>query len=277
MTLILSSQYFSRVCTRLEKISKDRTLWKEADLRPFCLSRSELEEAARCFHRGTKVLASTGPFRRAQCDNHEEAGTTSTRQSVDSCLSQALFELVAGQAVGLETLILEEHLIDASALPYRCFPPSLRQLSMENCRMVNPPAKESYFFSMASITPNLEELNLSGCLWFEDHSMMALSKCPKLKILRLRGCPKVGTCAAYIFLSTRFGFEQIEILDLRETAVSDAEVRAFRAKPHLKRFYLDGRLHRFRIRMWRKSLELVTLSSFIRFLQTDEQRWTGSS
>ena len=74
---------------------------------------------------------------------------------------------------------------------------------------------------------------------------MAISKCPKLKTLRLRSCAKVGTCAAYIFLSARFGFENIEVLDLRETAISDAEVRAFKSKPKLKRLYIDGRVHRY--------------------------------
>lgn len=181
------------------------------------------------------------------------------------CLTPALFDLVM-QATSLETLILEEHFINATTLPYRCFPSSLKHLSMENCHMINAPVKESYFYNMAGQTPLLESLNLSGCNWFEDHSMMvqkktdpfvcdhlmtidpfwvqAISKCPRLKTLRLRGCSKVGTCAAYIFLSARFGFEKIEVLDLRETAVSDSEVRAFKSKPNLSRLYVDGRLHR---------------------------------
>ena len=54
----------------------------------------------------------------------------------------------------------------------------------------------------------------------------------------------MGNCAAYIFLSARFGFEKIEVLDLRETAVTDSEIRAFKVKPNLKRLYADGRLHR---------------------------------
>lgn len=222
------------MCARLEKISKDRTLWKEADLRPRFLTHSELEDAVKCFHRGTKVLASTGSVKLLSGKVPENT----------ECLSPALFELVT-QATDLETLILEEHFVNASVLTYKCFPSTLKSLSMENCKLINVPVKESYFFNMATQTPHLESLNLNGCLWFEDHSMMAISKCPKLKTLRLRGCAKVGTCAAYIFLSARFGFENIEVLDLRETAISDAEVRAFKSKPKLKRLYIDGRVHRY--------------------------------
>jgi hypothetical protein len=209
-------------------------LWKEADLRPRFLTHSELEDAVKCFHRGTKVLASTGSVKLLSGKVPENT----------ECLSPALFELVT-QATDLETLILEEHFVNASVLTYKCFPSTLKSLSMENCKLINVPVKESYFFNMATQTPHLESLNLNGCLWFEDHSMMAISKCPKLKTLRLRGCAKVGTCAAYIFLSARFGFENIEVLDLRETAISDAEVRAFKSKPKLKRLYIDGRVHRY--------------------------------
>lgn len=201
-------------------------------MRPRFLTHSELEEAIKsCFHRGTKVLATTGSVKSVSVPETTE------------CLSPALFELVT-QATDLETLILEEHFVNASILSYKCFPSSLKLLSMENCKLINVPVKESYFFNMAAQTPLLECLNLNGCLWFEDHSMMAISKCPNLKTLRLRSCVKVGTCAAYIFLSARFGFENIEILDLRETFISDAEVRSFKSKPKLKRLYIDGRVHR---------------------------------
>ena len=97
---------------------------------------------------------------------------------------------------------------------------------------------------MATITPELESLNLNGCHWFEDHSLMAISKCVKLRKLQLRNCPMVGSCSAYIMLAARFGFNSLEVLDLRETAVGDSEVHAFQSKLSLKQLYIDGSLHR---------------------------------
>lgn len=229
----------SRVCSRLEKISKDRTLWKLADLRPLPLTKAEVEDTFRCFHKGTKLFAFTGMAKQVL----PSLDPSQPPAAVD-CLSPSLLEQM-NEAAQIETLILEEHFINAAVLTYKCFPSSIKHLSIENSQLLNPPIKESYFFNMVSQTPQLESLNLSGCAWFEDHSMMAISKCPKLKVLRLRNCPKVGTCAAYIFLSARFGFESIEVLDLRETAVSDSEVRAFKSKPNLKRLYIDGRQHRY--------------------------------
>lgn len=178
------------------------------------------------------MLASAGCAKAGSAQEHEAES-----------LSPSLFELVT-KRTDLETLILEEHLINAAVLTYKSFPPTLKRLSIENCKLVNLPMKESYFFNMSAQTPMLESFNLNGCTWFEDHSMMAISKSPKLKTLQLRKCIKVGTCSAYIFLSARFGFERIEILDLRETSVSNAEVRAFKSKPTLKRLYLDGTIHR---------------------------------
>lgn len=201
-------------------------------MRPRHLTHSELEDAIQCIHKGTKVLASTGL-----------ANANSAQGCEMESLSPSLFELVTTRA-NLETLILEEHIINAAVLTYRCFPTTLKHLSFENCKLTNLPVKESYFYNMSAQTPLLETLNLNGCTWFEDHSIMAISKCPNLKTLQLRSCNKVGTCSAYIFLSARFGFEKIEVLDVRETSITNSEVRAFRTKGTLKRLYLDGTLHR---------------------------------
>ena len=223
-----------RVCVRLEKISRDRTLWRdEVDLRRIFLDHSELEKVFQYFHRGTKTLALTGSLKKFK---DKEGWNT-------ECLSPSLFASLIESTV-IEVLILEEHFINASKLGYTSFPTTLRHLSMENSHLADVPIKKSYFNNMASHTPLLESLNLNGCEWFEDHSLMAISKCPKLSSLQVRKCPQVGTCAAYILLAARFGFENLKILDLRETAIGDGEIHAFKTKPNLKQLYIDGSLHR---------------------------------
>ena len=222
-----------RVCQRFEKISRDRTLWREVDLRQKFLDNSELEKVFQCFHKGTKSLSLTGSL--VELKDKDGLNTETLTPSLFATLSEL---------ANVETLILEEHYVNASRLVYNCFPTTLRHLSMENCQLTNVPMKKSYFNNMASHTPLLESLNLNGCQWFEDHSLMAISKCPKLTSLRVRNCPLVGTCAAYILLAARFGFENLEVLDLRETAIGDGEIHAFKTKPNLKQLYIDGSLHR---------------------------------
>lgn len=219
------------------------------DLRPKFLTNLELEKVFQCFHGGTKSLALTGFLRGFQ--KTDDQNVESLSHSLFHSLIQPQNGLSSGssssshQAISLETLILEDHFIDASKLTYQLFPASLRHLSMENCDVKNFALKKSYFFNIASHTPNLESLNLNGCQWFEDHSLMAISKCPKLTSLRVRNCPEVGTCFPYILLAAKFGFENLKILDLRETAIGDGEISAFKIKPKLKQLYIDGRVHRY--------------------------------
>ena len=217
----------------MEKISRDRTLWREVDLQQKFLDNSELEKVFQCFHKGTKSLALVGSLEKFK----DQPGWNT------ECLTPSLFATLTELAT-VENLILKEHYVNASKLVYTCFPTTLRCLSMENCFLTNVPTKKSYFNNMASHTPLLESLNLNGCQWFEDHSLMAISKCPKLTSLQVRNCPLVGTCAAYILLAARFGFENLKVLDLRETAIGDGEIHAFKTKPNLKQLYIDGTLHR---------------------------------
>nr|XP_034188671.1 uncharacterized protein LOC117608049 isoform X3 [Osmia lignaria] len=82
-------------------------------------------------------------------------------------------------------------------------------------------------------------LILSNCQWFTPHSLLVISKMPKLKELRLNSCHRLGECVAYTSLATRFGFKTLEILDLRDTALGDSEVGCFSCTKTLTHLYLE--------------------------------------
>lgn len=225
---------------RLQKISRDHTLkLKIADFRPSAqvLQLSLVMNIVQSYFGNKTVFFAVTGFAKNQLntslEKHEKV------QSLSPCLFSLIKELS-----NLETLILEEHYIDANELPLSCFPSSVKHFSMKNCDVFNMPVKQSYFYSMVTIMPHLERLDLSGCQWFEDHSLMAISKCTNLKSLRVRNCPRVGVCPAYILLATRFGFDNIEVLDLRGTMIGGHEISAFRSKVTLKELYVDGEYHR---------------------------------
>ncbi|XP_076674761.1 uncharacterized protein LOC143372460 isoform X2 [Andrena cerasifolii] len=82
-------------------------------------------------------------------------------------------------------------------------------------------------------------LILSNCEWFTPHSLLVISKMPKLKELRLNSCHRLGECVAYAGLATRFGFKTLEILDLRDTVLGDSEVGFFSYTKTLTHLYLE--------------------------------------
>ncbi|KYQ53799.1 hypothetical protein ALC60_07282 [Trachymyrmex zeteki] len=119
------------------------------------------------------------------------------------------------------------------------FPCTIEKLSLEGCKMNYLQSNKSYFFKMDLHMPNLTCLILSNCEWFTPHSLLVISKIPKLKELRLNSCHRLGECVAYASLATRFGFKTLEILDLRDTALGDSEVGCFSSTKTLTHLYLE--------------------------------------
>lgn len=82
--------------------------------------------------------------------------------------------------------------------------------------------------------PNLTELRLDFCNFFETNDLTAFSKIPNLKILSLQGCNKMKNCVPYLSLSCRFGFTKLEVFDLRSTHITDSELQCLNILPNLK-------------------------------------------
>ncbi|KAL7025943.1 hypothetical protein ACKWTF_013717 [Chironomus riparius] len=120
------------------------------------------------------------------------------------------------------------------------FPANLRSLVFTNCILPKDRNRMSRTFSnIFDHMPYLEELRLEYCNFFEPNDLMPLSKIQELKILSLRGCKRFRNCVPYISLSCRFGFKKLEVLDLRETNISDSEVQCLNALKTLKELYLE--------------------------------------
>ena len=105
--------------------------------------------------------------------------------------------------------------------------------SNRNRRMVRT------FTGIVEHMPQLQELRLEYCNFFESNDVMPFSKLQHLKVLSLRGCSKLKNCVPYLSLACRFGFPRLESLDLRETNVSDGEIQCLNAIKALKELYLE--------------------------------------
>lgn len=95
------------------------------------------------------------------------------------------------------------------------------------------------FTGIVDQIPALEEVRIEYCSFFECNDVMPISKLHELKTLSLRGCHKMKNCVPYLSLACRFGFPKLEVLDLRETNVSDGEVQCLNAIKTLRQIFLE--------------------------------------
>lgn len=121
------------------------------------------------------------------------------------------------------------------------FPANLKTLSFINCIMPKTRNRRMIrtFTGIVEHMPQLEELRLEYCNFFESNDVMPFSKLQHLKTLSLRGCGKMKNCVPYLSLACRFGFRKLESLDLRETNVSDGELQCLNSIKSLKELYLE--------------------------------------
>ncbi|CAK9797692.1 F-box/LRR-repeat protein 12 [Anthophora quadrimaculata] len=210
-------------CQRLAQIVQDKTLWKRVDFREKPILLSDLKEYIKFLQPITTNLAIRGDLYREN----------------DTELSPCFFNSIKNTCTQLKELIIEEYCINADKIQITDFPGTIEKLSLEGCKMGYLRSNKSYFFKMNFHMPNLTCLILSNCQWFTPHSLLVISKMPKLKELRLNSCHRLGECVAYASLATRFGFKTLEILDLRDTTLGDSEVGCFSCTKTLTHLYLE--------------------------------------
>ncbi|XP_072751881.1 uncharacterized protein [Anoplolepis gracilipes] len=212
----------SLCCHRLAQLTQDRTLWRRVDFRTKPMLLNDLNQYIKFLQPITMSLAIRGNF-----------------VSGNSALTQKFFTNIKTLCNQLKELIIEEYYINGDEIQITDFPSTIEKLSLEGCQVDYLQSNKSYFFKMDLYMPNLTCLILSNCQWFTPHSLLVISKIPKLKELRLNSCHRLGECVAYASLATRFGFKTLEILDLRDTALGDSEVGCFSSTKTLTHLYLE--------------------------------------
>lgn len=95
------------------------------------------------------------------------------------------------------------------------------------------------FSGIVEHMPQLQELRLEYCNFFESNDVMPFSKLQHLETLSLRGCGKMRNCVPYLSLACRFGFPKLKVLDLRETNISDGELQCLNAIKSLRELFLE--------------------------------------
>ncbi|KAL6254180.1 uncharacterized protein LOC105427683 [Pogonomyrmex barbatus] len=213
----------SLCCQRFAQLTQDRTLWRRVDFRTKPILLDDLNQYMKFLQPITMSLAIRGNLISREY----------------SSLTQSFFNNVKTLCDQLKELIIEEYYINGDKIHITDFPCTIEKLSLKGCKMDYIEHNKSYFFKMDHHMPNLTCLILSNCEWFTPHSLLVISKIPKLKELRLNSCHRLGECVAYASLATRFGFKTLEILDLRDTGLGDSEVGCFSSTKTLTHLYLE--------------------------------------
>lgn len=139
----------------------------------------------------------------------------------------------------LKILHLENQTLDALEIYCSVFPHTLRELSLKNCHLLNDKYVNRFFGGMDAYFIELEKLSLTNCLWVTAHSIMVISKLPKLKHLDVSGCLQLHNFMPYLSLSTRYGFKNLQVCNIRVTYINDSEASCFNFCKELKELYFQ--------------------------------------
>uniref|UniRef100_A0A0A9Y9B6 F-box/LRR-repeat protein 12 n=1 Tax=Lygus hesperus TaxID=30085 RepID=A0A0A9Y9B6_LYGHE len=216
---------------RLNNIARDKSLWRVCDLRPRILSLNRLHNVLHWLQPVTLSFASCGPL--------EIMPPLKEGETIEPTWLLSFMILLSKYAPNLKTLVLENHIIDCNKILIEDFPPSVENLSLKSCIFKNVPKQSSYFLGIHSSMSRLRALDLTDSSWFVPHSLLALSKCAVLEELVLDGCD-VSECMPYASLAANYGFCNLRLLDLRNTAVSDVEVSCFNKMKTLRHLYISA-------------------------------------
>ncbi|XP_053683235.1 uncharacterized protein LOC128733577 [Sabethes cyaneus] len=221
----------SESCVRLNSLIEDKKLWATADFSKSQLSGQELLRKIKHLQGETRSLKIRGLTGLYPLDKWKTPTVTANllAQINKRCPQLEHFEIIEGY-------------MDTNNMAIISFPPSIKTLVFRKCEADRSMASEIRMGFLSKIDrtlQKLEELTIEYCSWFDTHDFMVLSKVPHLRYLSLKGCANMKDSVPYASIATRFGFKKLEILDLRDTPISDSDVSCFNIVQSLKELLLE--------------------------------------
>ncbi|XP_033210297.1 uncharacterized protein LOC117168706 isoform X2 [Belonocnema kinseyi] len=129
----------SMCCQRLDRVTRDRTLWDVMDYRARAMSVAELKKYTKFFQPSVKTFAIRG---KSEWNNYSE-------------FNKNFLDIIMETCTHLKELIIEEFYINGMEIQVSDFPSSLEKLSLKGCDVFNIEQKKSYFFQAQEHMPNL--------------------------------------------------------------------------------------------------------------------------
>lgn len=226
----------SRSCHRFHNLAADKTLWSHVDLSAEPLRGQQIanfifEDV--CRYGEIRSLKLRGLVSLHPLD-----------QWKDQTVPVRFLKALAKRCPHLESISISEGCFDVSKVMVVRFPKWLKEFNVDRCEIICTEIKGnrrdmSFFTGINKYMDELEKLKVENCNWFDTHDLIAFSKLPNLKILSLRGCNTFKECVPYGSIATRFGFKTLEVLDVRNTPVTDSDIQCFNMTKSLRELRLQ--------------------------------------
>ena len=220
----------SDTCIKLRSLCLDTaSLWLDVDFTGHPMDIKTMKQTLKNFHSRTRSVTIQGFLNQ--------------RRPLKTCnLSVLILATLAQTCPNLKKLKLHKFYYSADKIQFKHFPRSLTHLSLSGCEVVHlPPDSVNEFRNFDKYFPQLEVLDLEGCGWVSNHSLMGLSRLNNLREISLKGCFHIGDCFAYTALATKHGFNKIEKFDVRDTDITDQELSCFGRKESVKELLVGGK------------------------------------
>ncbi|XP_034484673.1 uncharacterized protein LOC117789692 isoform X2 [Drosophila innubila] len=216
------------VSPRFESLLLDHRFWHNIDTSKAPLPFGILEEILGRATEKTHTIKICGPPSSQHVSGEFKQFT---------CTLTSIFPKVSTQ---LRVLELQGVSLDFEYIHISEFPASLKRLTLKDCSVKVGDHVKSIFHTIEKQLINLEDLSIEDNSWFEPYYIMALSKLPSLRRLSLKGCQSLCKFVPYGSMAARFGFQKLEVLDLRLTPINNADLQCFSAIETLRELLLES-------------------------------------
>lgn len=157
----------------------------------------------------------------------------------NNTITEKMLDKLTTTCPELESLEIYEGYLNFQKILITDFPKTLKRLILSGCEVKFPEPPRVFFNKIDSHMKLLEELSLQGCGWFETHDLIIFSKLPQLRKLTLRGCNSLKDCVPYGSIAARFGFHKLQVLDIRDTPISDSDIQCFNITTSLRELLME--------------------------------------
>jgi len=177
----------------MSNVAVDSRLWKIFDISSKPLKTAEILSLVEY------VNVSTTDFKVRGITN-----TLPRKKWKNFTLTPNVLSKIAKTCPRLTNMAIYDGFFNVNDMSIKNFPETLQTLSFVKCQHIN-------FYQMHRFLPNLRELNVVNCDWFQTHDLLIFSKLPELRVLNLTGCISMKDCVQYGSIASRSGFKKLEV------------------------------------------------------------------